>query len=309
MSVGPTLASWRNERGSSVRPGEVSMDGLSLPVLPQCRSTLLNGDISVISQLENLKVSSFSKFLSRDRERGLHTKKELLLPRGCDFKKLLDEIDKVIGGSQREKLAVLQENVKEDLSVDEGKMCFMKIKCKGRSLPLVIRIFDREGRLVCYVSKLNHYPNKDNCDFIFKNDRFSAPDGFGLFTFEWIYIGIFAVTKADFSIIAGFRRQLNLKRFDSPKLPVISTKSTAKAQSGKIQFSKNFVEINKKSTSPSSLSKLSNWNEKKEAVLYRRNQLLNEKKRKVALYLNKKAMLQEENVRQKIVFKEMENET
>ena len=232
------------------------------------------------------------------------------MPSERDFNRLLDRLEMVISTKAlAHKKVTLKEGQPVEIILMSETTQFFKVFTKARKCPLRVEITRFKGRLKTYVSREVSEPNETLHDQAFRFDKFQVSDSGLKFRGEQIFIGVFAVTDANFSICVNFGREKLQKKepetYEAPKtnqekkeFPKETPKSAPKM---KTFFGKNFVELNKQVESPLSPKSMRKrkllshkWDLRRKSAVEKRKAQIKEKQEKTIKLLKRHEIRREE---------------
>lgn len=248
---------------------------------------------------ENLQYSQASPLLHSETPYNFPQIKTLPTLPYRDFNVLLSKLD-IITSSKPEsnKDFLLNENDQLDFSIEEGTINYIKIPAGSKQSPLRVLIKRNCGRILTYLSLSNQKPNHANHDQVYNADNFEFRTQESIFRYEFVYLGIKALTNSKLTLTANFGKnrgnliikQRSKKRFVENVYDInIDEPIISRVKSEKLK--KNFIEknLNLRILSPRlTLKKNRDWVYKRELALVKKKLLLDEKKSKALVFINRK---------------------
>ena len=222
-------------------------------------------------------------------------------PTDKDFQRVMDRLQKLQSGNLANRRILLSDAKDEELILESDEVQYFKVKCLGRPCPLKITIEREKGSILIYMSRTNTEPIDGDAEAIYKKDEFVISDPGLRFKTDYIYLTAKALNETIFTIglkygkrgmsqsEANFRgrkeeieeeaRLEELRKLIKPKTPV---------------YRVNFIQKNLQLLSPKAPNqkkvlkvKRKQAQERRQAVLARKQSVLDEKRQRTYLVLHR----------------------
>jgi hypothetical protein len=221
----------------------------------------------------------------------------------CDFNSLLKSIDSIASGRPSLTTKVLSEGRVLTLNLKNGQIQSFKIFSKGKRSPLKVNLRRNYGKSSVFISKTCENPTAETCDRIFLDDNFEVHEKNTFFSCDSLFLAVEAQGPLVLTIGISFGYIKNIylppeelpqkkktlsaqyeeiyknegKRLELKKKVenlVKNRKNVLKKQAN----SKNFILINRNSSTIMPVKSFPNLEEKIAGVLKRRAEIYIEKK-------------------------------
>lgn len=293
--------------------------------------------LSSLTHRENERMRYKSHFIIQESSsiQTPETASNLLLnsPSDIDFRRIITQLDRVASQNHfMNKKLILKEGKQFESNLQESENQYLRVLVKDKKCPLTVEIKRKHGQLRVFVSKTVAEPNEDMCDFKFAKDVFHISDMSSKFRCEYLFFCIHSVRDCGFSMViqlgkSDIRSSGNLISMNKPEFNLESIK---RDEALRLQFKKeietlhknmknksmmgskhkNFIKINTKMSPSFSFKKEKSpdktWEIRKNEVQTRKSIVIEQKKVKIQLYINRREIRLEREKQQK--GQEIENE-
>lgn len=270
---------------------------LNFPARPS--SSHLSGLTVQENQRTLSQTQSLNKLLIQSSSRFLPHGQSTTMPSEDDFSKIITKLDMVstnrTAGTRR---IMLNEGDKIEILMESGETQYFSINSKNKKPPMVVTVKLSKGRVISYASKVHAEPSKDICEVSSRNETFQVKDVSIKFRIDAIYVGVEAITDCVFTLSASFGQPMSMRSSKSLRVTQEEREIIEKPErewqprkKKKVNVGKDFVKINmerlKKNVSegPETGKK---WDFKKESVRIRKRQIMENKRQRTLLMINKK---------------------
>ncbi|OMJ87084.1 hypothetical protein SteCoe_11232 [Stentor coeruleus] len=255
--------------------------------------------ISSYAMNENLQYSQASPLQSSEISYNFPQIKTLPKLPYRDYNTLLSKLDIITSTKPiLNKDFLLNENDQLDFYIEESALYHIKIPSAFKQSPLRVLIKRNCGKIITYLSLSNQKPSHTNHDQVYNTDYFEFRSSERFFRCEFVYLGIKALTNSKLTLLAYFgKNRGNLITKQRSKKTIlehnydinIDEPAISRVKSEKLK--RNFIEknLNLRILSPRvTFRKTKDWVCKRELALIKKKLLLEEKKSKALVFINRK---------------------
>lgn len=135
------------------------------------------------------------------------------LPSELDYKRAIEKLNRIAaGGSTNHKIVLGERKVTGEMELEAEGWLYVKVETKGMPVPLRVNIKRKKGKIVTYVSKSVPEPSELQCEFISTSDIIIVRDNTVRFLGNYVFLGLFAVEEATFSLRTQFGKVKTVRK-------------------------------------------------------------------------------------------------
>jgi len=220
-------------------------------------------------------------------------------PTDKDFQRVLDRLQKLQTGNIGNRRILLSDSKDEELIMEPDEIQFFKIRCLGRPCPLKVTVEREKGALLIYMSRTITEPTEGEAEAVYKKDEFVISDPGLRFKTEFFYLGAKALNQTIFTIglkygkrgvsqsEANLRARREAELEEDAHLEELRKLLKPKASTYRDNFIKRNIQVLSPTSSKSLKVKRKQAEERRKAVLVRKQTVIETKRQRTYLVLHR----------------------